>query len=711
MPEPVYLTINEFPGTGAAAPTVVDFNFSGGYISRSHVKAEILDPLTAVRTPVPITDDSFVTDFRLSLPIVVPVGRTLRVYRKTPNEQPLVDFTNGARIAENNLDLVAKQAVFVSAEMADTVADLEVSEILVDISAAANGAAAALAAAEVAAAAASASADAADVSEAAALAAEVSAEAAAVSSAASAAAALASNGALAATLAAPGGSNQVGFVQAGTGAVARTAQSKMREVVSVKDFGAVGDGVANDTAAIQAAINSGAKRVTGVQGEQYSVTSLVLPSNFELDLNGSELKARAGSSFVVTNSAYSTGSNTAIAVRNGKIDGRKSALSNVKGVAVQRVTGFTLDNVEIVDCGLNGWFVGQTSSDITGTKVRVSGCGDNSLDTFEGCNINMLGWTADYPDGARILGVSLNDCESEDSWCHGFIAQFADNVTVTGGKYHHNGRGRLVNPPVYYSNGVTAGQVYGFQAHGVSSYQNFESGFDIAAKCIGVEMVGNNAHGNALDGFFCGHVTSRDYTLTGNVARGNARHGFNLSDTLYDAVLSSNIASNNGVDGFTLDAVTNIVLVGNRATNNTRYGFATAATASEIHFGVNHSSGNTVLNYALAATLGTAVGNPGLKSNMRVTGGAVAQLDRLSTFGTILELAKDGTNVVTIGHDAAGALITDLLGGQMFRWGTGTPEGAVTAPVGSAYLRKDGGAGTTLYIKQSGTGNTGWVGK
>lgn len=43
------------------------------------------------------------------------------------------------------------------------------------------------------------------------------------------------------------------FLQSGTGATARTAQAKMRDTVSVKDFGAVGDGVTNDIAAFNAA--------------------------------------------------------------------------------------------------------------------------------------------------------------------------------------------------------------------------------------------------------------------------------------------------------------------------------------------------------------------------------------------------------------------------------------------------------------------------
>jgi hypothetical protein len=54
--------------------------------------------------------------------------------------------------------------------------------------------------------------------------------------------------------------------------------------------------------------------------------------------------------------------------------------------------------------------------------------------------------------------------------------------------------------------------------------------------------------------------------------------------------------------------------------------------------------------------------------------------------------------------DRAGSGPADIVG-------SGSPEGVVTAVVGSTYRRTDGGAGTSFYVKESGSGNTGWVAK
>lgn len=40
--------------------------------------------------------------------------------------------------------------------------------------------------------------------------------------------------------------------------------------------------------------------------------------------------------------------------------------------------------------------------------------------------------------------------------------------------------------------------------------------------------------------------------------------------------------------------------------------------------------------------------------------------------------------------------------------GTGSPEGIVSARVGTLYLRTDGTPGSILYAKLTGTGPTGW---
>lgn len=88
-------------------------------------------------------------------------------------------------------------------------------------------------------------------------------------------------------------------------------------------------------------------------------------------------------------------------------------------------------------------------------------------------------------------------------------------------------------------------------------------------------------------------------------------------------------------------------------------------------------------------------------SDIRVYTGTKGQLGGTNHFQI------DGSGNVII-PDAARLRFTDAAG-NMELTGNGSPEGIVAAPVGSTYRRKNGGASTTFYVKESGTGNTGWV--
>jgi len=84
--------------------------------------------------------------------------------------------------------------------------------------------------------------------------------------------------------------------------------------------------------------------------------------------------------------------------------------------------------------------------------------------------------------------------------------------------------------------------------------------------------------------------------------------------------------------------------------------------------------------------------------------------------------AASVTRLVLRENNAGDGVTTDVAGITSGTWitadgyppqfaGFGSPEGVVTAIVGSTYNRLNGGAATTLYVKESGSGNTGWIGK
>jgi hypothetical protein len=80
-----------------------------------------------------------------------------------------------------------------------------------------------------------------------------------------------------------------------------------------------------------------------------------------------------------------------------------------------------------------------------------------------------------------------------------------------------------------------------------------------------------------------------------------------------------------------------------------------------------------------------------------------------------------GADLNIVGTNVTGTHVRDLEGtmghpssatGQDYHLrGAGTPEGAATAGLGSLFMRTDGSTSTTLYVKTSGTGNTGWTAK
>jgi hypothetical protein len=92
----------------------------------------------------------------------------------------------------------------------------------------------------------------------------------------------------------------VTYTPSGTGAVARSAASKMGDVVSVRDFGAVGNGTTDDTAAIQAAITASANKAVYFPSGTYVATTLTVSSPCRLFGEGIIKKTTAASSALLT---------------------------------------------------------------------------------------------------------------------------------------------------------------------------------------------------------------------------------------------------------------------------------------------------------------------------------------------------------------------------------------------------------------------------
>ena len=219
-----------------------------------------------------------------------------------------------------------------------------------------------------------------------------------------------------ATLAASGGSALVGFLQAGTGATARTVQAKLRDAVSVKDFGAVGDGVTDDTAALVAAgvIAAAGTPVYFPKGT-YLTSS---PLNFTTLVRligepGARIKLTASASYVLrigVAASYMHGSD----VRDLILDGNGFATD---GLYLNNLISANFDNIQVTNvtraglylswaqlCNFKNFTVSNnvetfTTTPVNGILADTSSC---SANTF----INPV---IEGVSGAGIKGESLSN--------------------------------------------------------------------------------------------------------------------------------------------------------------------------------------------------------------------------------------------------------------------------------------------------------------
>ena len=245
----------------------------------------------------------------------------------------------------------------------------------------------------------------------------------------------------------------------------------------------------------------------------------------------------------------------------------------------------------------------------------------------------------------------------------------------------------------------------------------------------GVRATGGDLSATAITNFLC----------SGGYVSGNTVN-FKLSYAL-DVFIESTQSEAAVADGIQLDHVNNFTWIGGAIEGNGAYGINFGANVNGVLLCAgmfNNVSGNfngTPLHFRqFSETALDLVGElvrlkSGTALNFNEPG--ITDISLKSTSGSnSISLVNnfDGTTKYRFGGDG----ILDLLGsggylrlidgcfiqffqggvGYGIRAGTGSPEGVVALPTGSLFMRTDGGAGTSFYVKETGgNGATGWAAK
>lgn len=289
----------------------------------------------------------------------------------------------------------------------------------------------------------------------------------------------------------------VSYTPAGTGAVATTVQDYLRLRVSVKDFGAIGDGVADDTVAIQNCINYAlslqADTFTGGSGGtsiyfprgKYNVSNLSLAPtsgivsislvgegrNTELiylGTNGTCLDIKSNNLFTMEGFVLidrGIGNNIGIALNSNIENGSNSTnafLRNVQLITFDEnlVIGSATDSAASEVLCMNVNISGQGAS--AGIVVRGKSPSTNSISLhFVNVAINQCTYAFQY-DGNKasknnsitFTGFEASDCDVDfrfDSPCHWTVNGHHSEGSTVGWKLIETAEGPVACPPMFAS--------------------------------------------------------------------------------------------------------------------------------------------------------------------------------------------------------------------------------------------------------------------
>lgn len=521
--------------------------------------------------------------------------------------------------------------------------------------------------------------------------------------------------------------------------IVRRRKVTIRDVVA--DFGADSTGATDCTTALHLARDSGAKHI------------LVPPGTYkaELRLNvaGQCWELSKGATIIGPNnldnmdSVVTVTANDVSLIGEGAIDGNRANQSaiNVYGVYNQG-DRFTMDGPSILSAKTRGLYIyGGTGHTIR--NVRTDNTGQNGIlvvmngKDMTGCLFeNLVSDRTDETTGYSQGGIKfLGDATYQltRSTIRNVRGILPDPATVAASSPNGN-----VGVELWYLEDCVIDQVYGFGgwiavSFGYACNRNVigtVSGEKGESYCVEFAGVGGvNGTGNAVaaiqaDG---GGVTRRpvaftnwDRTAVGavTITDGGVDDGANKSrlvyiegcDNLLIAAIDGDMGSANGTGaGVFAQNSTNVHLgsvVVKDGVGTTTEGGVRFDQSSSCSLGGGYSDG---FLYDVQITASSAV----TVDNIAIRGFRFTSAGLSTSFSGG---ATEGNNINVVGcpgfarnNKASNVLSTKL--DVIESWGTGSPESVVAANVGSVYHRTDGGAGTCLYIKEPGTGNTGWVAK